>query len=678
MGDVRVRTDFPHDVRLVEHVWVPLSDGTRLAARLWLPVGVEAAPAVLCYLPYRKNDGVAVGDNQEMAYLAGHGIAGVRIDIRGTGDSDGIILDEYTEQEQLDCVEAIAWISSEPWCDGNVGMTGYSWGGFNSLQVAMRRPPALKGVMSFYASDDRYGDDVHYRGGCVLATDMLQWATSMLAFNAMPPDPRFVDGWRERWIERLERTPPFIEPWLEHQRRDAYWRNGSACDDYAAIACPVYVVGGWTDGYTDAALRLLEHLTVPRKALIGPWGHNDPVRGVPGPSVGILQEQVRWWERWLKGIDNGIMDEPMLRVWLQDWVEPRGLLDHRPGRWVGEETWPSGRLEQRELALDGDALVGVVEVEHARPESPPRQIRGSELCGLDSGAWTADGHSADLPPDQRAEDGRSLCCNTRPLSEPLELLGFPEVVLDLVADRPQALVSVRICDVAPDGTSLLVTRGLLNLAHRGGHERPQPLVPGEPFELRLRLDSCAHRFAAGHRIRLAVSPTYWPWAWPSPEAVTLTVRGGRLLLPVRPERLEDADLAPLSDPEEPPEYPSQTLRQGVGGRSVSVDLATGRAELRFDWDMGGRVLLEATGTEMEYTSSCVYAIVEGAPLSARVDCENGVGLKRGDGWDTHCVATGTMTSTIEDFHVTTALEAYERDVRVWARSWTFRIPRDNV
>ena len=114
-------------------------------------------------------------------------------------------------------------------------MFGISWGGFNGLQVAARRPPALKAVISMCASDDRYSDDVHYVGGCVLGVDMLPWAATMLTLCAQPPDPAAVgDGWRETWFRRMEETPSYIEAWLGHQRRDDYWRHGSVCEDYVA------------------------------------------------------------------------------------------------------------------------------------------------------------------------------------------------------------------------------------------------------------------------------------------------------------------------------------------------------------------------------------------------------------------------------------------------------------
>ena len=292
-------------------------------------------PAILEYIPYRKNDATVERDAQIHPYFARHGYASVRVDIRGSGDSDGLLRDEYLPQELDDAVEVLAWLERQPWCSGAVGMIGKSWGGFNSLQVAALGPPQLRAVISVCSTDDRYRDDVHYIGGCVLASDMLSWASTMLAYNARPPDPWVVgDGWREAWLERLSETPRFIDAWLSHQRRDDFWRHGSVCEDYDAIGCPVYMVGGWADAYTDAILRFLAGYRGPRKGLIGPWPHAYPHDAVPGPAIGFLQECIRWWDHWLRGESTGIMDEPMLRAWMQEPVEPRPFHAVRPGRWV--------------------------------------------------------------------------------------------------------------------------------------------------------------------------------------------------------------------------------------------------------------------------------------------------------------------------------------------------------
>jgi putative CocE/NonD family hydrolase len=667
----------PRPIRELEHTWIELSDGCRLAARIWLPEDAEAdpVPAVLEYLPYRKNDGTVVRDAVRQPHLAGHGYAAVRVDMRGTGESDGIIENEYTAQEHADGLEVIAWLAEQPWCSGSVGMTGISWGGFNSLQLAALRPPALKAIMTLCSTDDRYADDVHYRGGCVLALDMVHWASSMLAWNARPPDPRLVgESWRETWLDRLERTPPFLEPWLAHQRRDAYWKHGSVCEDYGAIECAVYAVGGWVDGYTNAVFRLLAGLSGPRKGLVGPWAHCFPDDALPGPSIGWLQECVRWWDHWLKGRDTGIMDEPMLRVWLQDSVPPQPSYAHRAGRWAAEKTWPSPRIETRPLVLSPRGIAERADGERALVH------RGVQTAGTEAGVWCASGQSADLALDQRPDDALSLVFDSEPLAEPLELLGFPAVTLELEADRPQALVCVRLCDVFPDGTSALVSRGLLNLTHRESHETPRPLVPGERLTARVELDSAAWSIPVGHRLRIAVSSTYWPWAWPSPAPVTLTVFAGPgcvLELPVRPARSEDAELPGFDEPEQTPPLETEQLVPGPVGRTISRDLATGLVEQVFDWDLGGSFRIVPIDLVSQDTSHTVYSLVEGDPLSAAVRFRMTTGMARGD-WSTRAEVASTMSADAEAFHVTSSLDAYEGATRVFARTWSWRFPRDDV
>ena len=660
-----VRTEFPRPVREIEHTWLHLSDGTRLAARIWLPEDAEddPVPAVLEYLPYRKTDGTVVRDAKRQPYLAGHGYAAVRVDMRGTGDSDGVLTDEYTRQEQDDALEILAWIAGQPWCTGKLGMWGISWGGFNALHIAALRPPGLGAIMTLCSTDDRYADDVHYRGGCVLGLDMLHWPSSMLTWNARPPDPRlYGDGWREEWMRRLETLTPWVEHWLGHQRRDEYWKHGSVCEDYSAIECPVYAVGGFVDGYTNAVPRLLEGLSVPRKGLIGPWAHAFPDDALPGPSIGFLQEAVRWFDHWLKGAENGVMDEPMLRVWMQDSVPPRPMYDVRPGRWVAEPEWPSPHIGSRvwELPLD-----------------EPRELLGFQANGTEAGVWCAEGQSADLAADQRPDDALSLTFDSDPLEEPLEILGFPEVRLELAVDRPSALLAVRLCDLAPDGSSALVTRGILNLTHRESHEHVEPLAPGRRYEVRVPLDVIAHSFPAGHRLRVAVSPTYWPWAWPSPEPVRLTLFSGALDLPERSPRPEDESLPAFGEPEHSPALATESVEAGPQGRFIRRDLSTNLVEQVFDFDLGGTQKILDIDLETSDTNHTVYSIVEGDPLSAAVRFHATSGMARGD-WRMLSEVTSEMTCDAEAFHVATTLEVTEGDAPVFVRTWTYRFPRDHV
>jgi putative CocE/NonD family hydrolase len=669
---VQIRTDFPRRVRTIEHLWIPLPDGCRLAARIWLPDDAESdpVPAILDAVPYRKGDGTAAGDAAWMTYFAGHGYAGVRIDLRGSGEADGLIEDEYSVQEAQDVDAAIAWLAEQSWCSGAVGMIGMSWGGFAALQAAARNPPALRGIVPIHASDDRYADDVHYIGGCVLATDMVHWSTCMAAYVGQPPDPAVVgDGWREAWRERVEGMEPWVATWLAHQRRDDYWRQGSACEDYARIACPVFAVGGWVDGYRDMVLRVLEHVDAPVRGLIGPWGHTSPEHGAPGPAIGFLQECVRFFDHALKGAENGFFDEPALVSFMQERIGPVTSCAERPGRWVADAAWPSPNVLTEVLPLGAHAL-GVA-------EPARRTMRGLQLTGLDAGVWCGDGGPADLPADQRPEDGASLCWDSEPVAERTELLGHAAAVLELEVDRPLAAVVVRLCDVAPDGSSSLIARGVLNLTHREGHDRVDPLVPGEPVVVRVPMQSTSYAVPAGHVLRLAVSPTYWPWVWPSPEPVTLTVVSGgesRVELPVRTVSELDAGLRAFGAPESAPALSKEYSRVGTLGRTVHRDLAAGTVDVEFPW-IDQRFVLTESGMELAERNVVHYRLTDGDPLSAAVDCEVEVELARGD-WRTRVAVRSSMTCDRDTFLVTTELDAYEGAVRSFARTWTHAIPRD--
>lgn len=678
---MHIKTTFPHPIREIENSWIPLADGTRLAARIWLPVDAEAnpVPAIFEYLPYRKTDGTVARDAIQHPYFAGHGYACVRVDIRGTGDSDGILYDEYLKQEQDDALEVLMWIAAQPWCTGDIGMIGISWGGFNGLQVAARRPPELKAIITLCSTDDRYADDIHYAGGCMLASEHLPWASVMFAYNALPPDPRFVgERWREMWHQRMAETPPYIEAWLSHQRRDEFWQHGSVCENFEDITCPVYAVGGWADGYTNAVPRLLAGLTVPRKGLIGPWPHMYPeLDGKPGPTIGFLQEALRWWDHWLKGEETGIMDEPMLRAWMQESMPPDDLPAERPGRWVAEASWPAPRIQSQKYYLADGKL-------HETPVTgKPCTLLGNSFTGRDAGIWCAYGRRGDLPLDQRGEDGRSLSFTSPPVTNPVEILGFPEITLTLAVDQPVAQLVVRLCDVAPDGVSTLVTRGVLNLTHRANHATVSPLEPGQQYTVKVQLGVIAHQLPAGHHWRVAISPTYWPWLWPSPQPVTLTLFPGHdclIELPVRPPNSDNKTLAPFAPAEGAPPLAVQVLRTPSQRKGHHYDIV--QRQLRsFDEVDDGRRLLLGNGIERASSTRTYFDLHEADPCSAQVRCEHTINLKRADGpnaFEVRVETVSTMSADQENFYVTNLLEAYEGTVRVFAKTWDFSVARDGV
>jgi|SRR5579871_484025 len=669
-----VVSEFPFKVREIETLWIPMTDGTRLAARVWMPTLAESSPvpAILEYIPYRRRDGTRDGDDLTHPYFAGHGYACIRLDIRGSGDSDGLILDEYLQQEQDDAVEAIAWIARQPWCTGKVGMMGISWGGFNSLQVAARNPAPLKAIITVASTDDRYADDMHYMGG-QLINGNLEWGASFFSRVGLAPDPAVVgETWRESWLNRLEHIEPFPVVWLHHQWRDAYWRQGSICENFDQIKCAVFAVGGWTDGYSNAIFRMLEKLSAPRLGLCGPWGHKYPHNGVPGPAIGFLQEALRWWDYWLKDRDTGIMNEPLLRAYIQESIEPKSHYDMRPGHWVAESQWPSSQIRPKRMVFCDGMLAASAIVQGEKT------LRSPQTTGSASGEWCPyglGGLGPELPLDQREDDSNSLIWDSAPLETTMEILGAPIVTLNLAADRSVAFVTVRLCDVAPSGASTRVTYGVLNLTHRDSHAAPTPLTIGEFYRVQIRLNDCGHRFVAGHRLRLAVSTAYWPIVWPAPEAVTITLRENQshIELPERPPttnehlvRFEPVVTAPLT----------QRLwsRPGRVKRTIERDIETGTTTMTVVRD-DGLSKIEAIGTVTGHTKTLRYSIKPDDPVTARTTAEQEFVKQRPD-WDTRVKTRMTVSCDAQFFFVETDLEAYEDNRRVFARSWNQRVRRE--
>ncbi len=674
VGDAAAR----RAVRVIDPAWISLADGSRLCARIWLPEDADEdpVPAILEYLPYRKDDVTVREDAQIHPWFAAHGYGAVRVDIRGSGDSDGVLADEYSRQEHDDALEVIAWLAAQPWCTGRVGMMGISWGGFNSLQVAARRPPALAAIITACSTDDRYDNDVHYLGGSPLGYYLLPWASVMLAFNARPPDPAIVgERWRELWQERLDGNVHLIEPWLSHQRRDAYWQHGSVAEDYTAISCPVLAVGGWADAYVDAIFRLLEHLECPRRAIVGPWGHLWPQHGRPGPAIGFLAEALRWWDHWLKDRDLGIMKEPMLRAYMQEAVAPAVDYEERPGRWIAEPSWPPprGRRGELRLALGADGL-------RAQP-GPAVVLRhhSVETVGLDGGAWCAYGNPADLPGDQRRDDALSLCLDSEPLEESLEIFGRPQLTLRLAADRPVALLAARLCDIGPDGASTLVTRTALNLCHRDGHADPALLEPDREVDVELSLKSVGYVVPSGHRLRVALSTNYWPWLWPTAEPVTIALATGgasMLSVPLRTAPRDEPSPRPFGPPETAASLPVTWLRARDPQQTVTHDLASGQTTVRMSRDFSGAQRLPS-GLEYDDRDPITFTITTGDPLSARVDCARRIELRR-DGWRVRIEVDASMRADARSYHVASVVRAYEDERCVHTRRFVAIVPRDHT
>lgn len=674
---MKIIDPLPRPIRDIEHTWIPMSDGTRLAARIWMPedAHAEPAPAILEYIPYRRRDNTRDRDDIMHPWFAAHGYACVRVDIRGSGDSEGVLEDEYLQQELDDGLEIIRWIARQPWCEGSVGMIGISWGGFNGLQIAALRPRELKAVVSVASSDDRYTDDVHHMGGCLLG-DNLSWASTMFAFNSLPPDPEIVgERWRDMWFQRLRGSGLWLEKWLRHQRRDQYWKHGSVCEEWNAIQCPVMAVSGWADGYTNSVFRLLANLRVPRLGLVGPWSHKYPHQGVPGPAIGFLQECLRWWDKWLKGKETGIMEEPMLRAWMQDHQPPTTFYDERPGRWVGEPEWPSPHTRERPLIL---ARPGTLEWPEVEVREAIMTIQSPLSVGLFAGKWCSYAATPDLPHDQREEDGGALVFDSVQLEQPLEILGAVRLELELAADRPVAMLAVRLSDVAPDDTATRVTYGLLNLTHRDGSEDPRPLEPGRRYRIRMQLNDIGHSFPAGNRLRLSISTSYFPLAWPPPEPVRLTIFTGasRLVLPERPRRDAEDQAIAFHPPEGARPQDTRRVQAGQHKWRVIRDLETDVSTLEVIND-NGVIHIEQVGLDIQRKGLEWYSY-RGYDYASPLGETFWEWSFRREDWKIRTVTSTVLDSTPSHFSIHAELDAYEGRKRVYSGNWDVKIPRDLV
>jgi putative CocE/NonD family hydrolase len=671
---MRIREQYPHDV-VRDELRIPLADGTRLFARSWRPAVDEPVPALLEYLPFRSTDRTAQQDAQRHPWYAGHGYASVRVDVRGTGNSEGAPIDAHAEREVLDGVEVVEWLAAQPWCDGTVGMFGLSWGGCTALQVARRAPEPLKAVVAVCASDDRYDDDSYYLGGAVAGAETHAWAAALFASATEPPDPRYAgEDWRAQWLARLEELEPHLHTWLAHPLRDGYWRSECVREDYAAVRAAVLAVGGWHDPRRDTVFRLVEHLGAlgtPVRGIVGPWAHQYPDEAA-GPPTGFLQETLRWWDQWLKGEDRGVLDDPPLRSWIRGAAPDDATALDGAGRWVADASWPSPQVATTEIGLAQPA---------AANDAQPLPVRSPQQTGVEAGRLVPIGQPGDLPPDQRAEDGRSLCFDTVPLTGTLEILGRTRLRLRLSCPERRGTVIARLCDVAPDGASSLVTRGALNLLGRHGADRAEPWPAGESGEVEFALAAAGYAFPPGHRLRVALSSAYWPWIWPHPEGAGFAVDAANsaLLLPVRdPE--PDAAKPPISfaAPEQAEPLEVRALDAGGerrAGRAVARDVAAGLWAIDTDPGLGG-ARAYPDGLERTEFGRDRYWIQEDDPLSAHARSDWRLRLKRPEPeWDVRVIAVAETGCTAEAFVVENGVKCYDGAELVFERTWRKEIPR---
>ena len=646
---------------------ITLSDGCRLSARVWMPedAGVDPVPVILEYLPYRKRDGTCARDALTHPWFAERGYACVRVDMRGNGDSHGVMEDEYAPQEQADAVEVINFLAAQPWCNGRVGMMGISWGGFNGLQVAALAPEPLKAVITLCSTVDRFADDIHYKGGCLL-NENLGWGATMWSYSSKAPDPALRPDWREMWLERLAAEPFLPETWLRHQRRDAYWRHGSVIEDYSAIKAKVLAVGGWGDAYKNAVPQLVEALP-DAKGIVGPWVHKYPHFAVPEPRIGFLQEALRWWDRWLKDADTGVENDPDYRAYLMDGVRPARWYAERPGRWIAEANGATAHLDTQALHLTDTGL---------SPTAGPlaQTVTSPAHCGAESGEYCAIWLGPETPGDQRGDDALSTTFDSAPLEQDMDIVGAPQITLTLASDQPQAQIAVRLNHIHPDGAATRITYGVLNLSHRTSAADPTPMPRGIAQDITFTLDHIAYRVPKGHRLRVSISDAYWPLLWPSPAPTALTLSAGRIDIPQRPTFGGDEHIFEPPTAAEP--WQVDTLRPDAHVRRQETDTVTGTVSLIIEDDFG-----EVRDSEHGLVSGAIarehWSIHPDDPLSAKGTCHWTDTLTRDD-IALRTEARCEMTSDATRFHLTARIEAFENDTLIYSRDVAKSIARDHL
>ena len=652
-------------------VGIVMPDGCRLSARIWMPSNAasEPVPAIIEHLPYRKRDGTIYRDELTHPYFAARGYACIRVDMRGNGESEGLMDDEYTPQELQDACDVIAWAKAQPWCSGKLGMMGISWGGFNALQVAAMQPAGLEAIVTVCSTVDRFADDIHYKGGCLL-TENIGWTANMLSYSSRPPDPELVgDQWYDIWQQRLKHMPLLASTWLRHQSRDAYWQHGSVCEDYASIKAATLSIGGWHDGYRNTISHLVKNLSAPVKGIVGPWIHKYPHYAAPTPTIGFLQESLRWWDRWLKDKNTSVEDDADYRVWLMDSVKPARWLDHRPGCWIGEQQWPAESESVETFHFHGSDSGLSLTTHASRCEF---SVKSPQHCGANCGEYFPFTFGPELPDEQSGDDALSVCIDSDKLGETHDIVGAPVVELRLSADKPNAQIAVRLCDLRPDGTSALITMGVLNLAHRHSFEKPEKLTPHEVYPVRVELDQIAYRLPAGHRLRIALSSSYWPFIWPSAEASTLTVVSGQLSLPIRADR--PSGTVEFAEAETSDKWQAEELRAASAIRNVYKDDDTQEyiTSIRNDFgefkDLHHGLINGSVVTER-------WSIHPDNPLSAKglIEWEQTGGR---EDWQWRTEACVQVHADVTHMHVNATLRAYNNDEVIFSQDYADKITRE--
>lgn len=639
-----------------------MKDGVQLSVTYYRPTAKtpdETFPVLMEMVPYRKDDFFALGDYEYGAYFARRGYVVARVDVRGTGGSEGPVpVSEYSEAEISDAVQLIDQFSKMPWSNGKVGMYGISWSAFNALMTAHRKPPALKGIIAAHGSSDLYYNDVHYIDG---ALHIDTYAHQIDTDNAMPqsPDYRIDDTYFKNRFDR----EPWLFTWMREQQDSTFWRKESV-QHKGPLEVPAYLIGGLLDGYRDFVTHVSQNATAPVIAEIGPWNHAWPEYGTPGPNYEWRQKALRWWDHWLKGADNGILDEPRRMAFMRTGHPPATDLDTIPGYWRCDTQWPVDGSHIRRLYPQAGKQLG--ETVAQQTTDSLRYLAGT---GMAAGGWWGEQTG-----DMAADDVNSLVYDSAPLTEAVDIMGIPQVRLRVVADAPLYQWTVRLEDVAPDGKVSLVSGGIINPSQRESRLHPKALVPGEATTLNATTRYTTWRFKPGHRIRLAVANAQFPMIWPTPTAGTTQLLIGANTwialpqIPVQETSPVSCELPP-PDTNEPAPFGKELDKTDPVFRSERND-ETGDSTFTTGSDTSWTI----DDNTFKSSESYKWHVNDAAPANARYEAERrNIFTIKGDEID--MVARAMIQSDATHFNVTFTRILHKNGTLVREKTWTERIPR---
>ncbi len=488
-----------YEVTVRRDVRIPTTNpAVTLSGDLFLPVDAGPVPLLLAALPYRRDAAALAGGFAER-WFAARGYAYLLIDFRGVGSSDGVQRPAFDETEVEDALAAIDWAVTQPWCDGNVGMWGHSYGALMAMRTAASgRAEALRAIIAWEGPVDPERDFVHPGGVRGALGPFGLWGPGTLFGQLLPPLDDFSDPVEQaRWRHRLS-AEPYLLDMFRHGPGDPVWVRRRV--DPSAIDVPALCLAGWRDLFVDATIRGWEAMRGPKWLIAGPWMHTSPQDSLFEP-IDFFHLALAWWDHWLRGADNGVQDAAPVRVYVQG---------TRP-RWLALHAWEPD---------DTDEVVDLAGWHRSAPEEPVAAV------GALSGLWAFPGPFG-LPLDQHDDDTRSLCYTSAPLQEPLLISGRPRVALQ----RPWRSVSVKLAHVDDTGRSTLICAGLESTVD-------------DTDAVEVALAPTTYEVPAGHRLRVAIAPADFPRVWPADADgwPTATI----LALPV-PDGGRDTDL-PGPDP----------------------------------------------------------------------------------------------------------------------------------